>query len=376
MVRLRVFASVVSFLGVAAAPACGGGFTAASGDGGAIDGAPLDSPAAGDAPADAPETGPSCAPLFAVPNPETCLPNSMCNAVMAAAGSSVADRKFPFGIASGTDGYVYWAAQDDLMGMGTQGAIWRAKKDGSIAPLRVVGATAPTAVALDAGRVYWIDNGSNPSTLYTASLTCANACTATTIGSSAGLRAIRVVADGDVFASGDSEVLHYVYSNGQWTGGKVTQGGPGSLLAYDGLAVFFSSGGTITRIPVDGMTPFPFAAGDGTTYAALESDCTTVFAAISNAMSAIRAFPVPMGASTLMSEPLLGSSVNASAIDRQYLYYGLLNLGGVVRVRRNNLNAQIIAPGYNAWAVAVDETSVYFGDQVTGGGGNIYRVVK
>ena len=80
MVRLRIFASVASFLGVAVAPACGGGFTAAPSDGGALDGAPLDSPADSEAAIpDGSEAGPSCAPLYPVPNPETCAQNAACN---------------------------------------------------------------------------------------------------------------------------------------------------------------------------------------------------------------------------------------------------------------------------------------------------------
>jgi hypothetical protein len=368
---------MASFLGVAAAPACGSGFTAVPGEGGVTDGGPLDSPTESEAtPSDAPDTGSSCAPLPGVPNPETCVQNGVCNVVMVAAGStSMADQKFPFGIASGTDGYVYWAAQDDIMGFGTQGAIWRARKPSS-GPLRVVKATAPTAIAVDTTRVYWIDNGSMPSTLYTAPLDCNDACTATTIGSSGGLRVIRVVGDGDVFASGDSEVWHYVYSNSQWISRLVAPVGVGSLLAYDGLAVFLSSMGVIRRLSVDGTMVAPFATGDGTPYAAIDSDCMAVFAATASGVPQIRVFPLPSGPPNAVPEPLLGTSVNASAIDRQYLYYGLLNSGGVVRVRRSGMSSQVIAPAFNAWGVAVDETSLYFVDQLPAGGGSIYRVVK
>jgi hypothetical protein len=374
---------LVASVAVALPFGCGGAFSAGNdngGDGGGGGDAPPGDSIVGDSPVngDAGVDGGACLALPGVPNLEMCT--AACTTQKIVTGSGQAAMKYPFGIAtSGED--VFWAAQDDYNGNGTTGAIWKAKRDvNTAAPLLMVKAGRPTAIALDSTRVYWTDRSSTPTSIQTVTRDCTGACTPTTIGSLDQASVIRVVAEGDIFVAGDGGILRAHFTGSAWKVDTVGTAGQYSQLAYDGLAVYYSTAGFIKRISRDGATISTLAASpvdaSGFFFAGLLSDCTTLYAPVSGATAVLYEHPVAGGSWTnVPTGP--SASIYATAIDEKYVYFGNANGGGVMRFQRTGSALALnMAPGLSTFGLAVDEKAVYFGDHSNNSNGDVYEILK
>lgn len=286
--------------------------------------------------------------------------------------------------------FVYWVAQTNYNSP-SSGGVYRVPKQGGATETLARGEDAPISIAVDGSWVYWMNEGTGQKTI--RRLPKGAACAPTTCPTPEVVLAPSTDLDNDPVLStlGEQDLFLTSWSGGyryfrdpsstSWISGARWQTGQRSSVTVGPRGIFTSAGQIdhIDTIKRDGsgaatLATFMVTAGESFPGATqLTSDCTHVYAYRDSAQEIVRASIDTGGGTASVVQPKL-PGVYALAVDEKFIYIGVANGAGLFRAVKSVSNPTPItlAKG-NVWAIATDDTNVFWADHVTG---TVYSLTK